>query len=128
MQRLYPLSTGPCPCLHVPVSRNQHAWLQGSIRTMVGGPEILPCRSHPPPLLLSLVLVLALARVASHLPTREAVRLSGGLPGPCSKCVLSAYQVPRSGSSHYVQQAVNHGTHCLSICQSVNQPDNRFIN
>lgn len=72
------------PCFHVPVSRNQRAWLQGSTSMMDASPEILPVASHllpssasPPPPRARLVL-------ASHLPpatcnagcqaSRQAVR------------------------------------------------------
>lgn len=119
---MYRQSTRLCPCLHVPVSRTQHAWLQGSIRTMEGMPRDSTLSPPTCALLLlrrsascscSCLPCLALPCLASprtcHLPnstcvpTRQAVRLSVWVLLQKRAICLPSLSV---------------GTRCLSICQS----------
>lgn len=129
---MFRVSIRPCPCLHVPVSRTQHAWLQGSDPHNGGSAQrFYPVTSHlrlPPPSPLCLVLVLALPCIASprtcHLPnsTCTCTNKAGCLAvwTRLRVCARSAFQVCRPGSSFYARQY--HGTLCLSICQSTRQP------
>lgn len=122
---MYRQSIRPCPCLHVPVSRTQHAWLQGSIRTMEGMPRD---STLSPPTCAFLLLrrsasCSCLPCIASprtcHLPnstcvpTRQAVRLSG--PGSECLCDLPSRFVVRD------HRSTQGSTTVLAAYQSVNQ-------